>query len=67
MPRRVVVDTNVWVSALLNPRGFPAQVLEALKRRQFIPVLSPPLIEELREVLARPRLRRYGIRDEDVE
>jgi putative PIN family toxin of toxin-antitoxin system len=67
MPRRVVVDTNVWVSALLNPRGFPAQVLEALKQRRFIPILSPPLIEELREVLARPRLRRYGIRDEDVE
>jgi putative PIN family toxin of toxin-antitoxin system len=67
MPRRVVVDTNVWVSALLNPRGFPAQVLEALKQRRFIPISSPPLIEELREVLARPRLRRYGIREEDVE
>ena len=67
MPRRVVVDTNVWVSALLNPQGLPAQVLEALKQKRFIPILSPPLIGELKEVLARPRLRRYGIRDEDVE
>ena len=67
MPRRVVVDTNVWVSALLNPRGFPAQLLEALRRKRFTPVLSSPIIEELKEVLARPRLRKYGIRDEDVQ
>lgn len=52
---------------MLNPQGFPARVLEALRRRRFIPVLSLPLIEELREVLTRPRLRRYRIRDEDVQ
>lgn len=53
-------------SALLNPRGFPAQVLEALKRRQFIPVLSPLLIEELKEVLVRPRLCAFTIVSRDV-
>jgi putative PIN family toxin of toxin-antitoxin system len=67
MPRRVVVDTNVWISALLNSQGFPAQVLEALKHKLFTPILSPPLIEELKEVLARPRLRKYGVTDQDVE
>ena len=46
MPRRVIVDTNVWISALLNPQGFPAQVLEALKRKRFTPVLSLALIED---------------------
>jgi putative PIN family toxin of toxin-antitoxin system len=67
MPRRVVVDTNVWVSALLNPQGLPAQLFEALKRKRFTPILSSPLVGELKEVLARPRLRKYGIGDEDVE
>jgi predicted nucleic acid-binding protein len=25
----VVLDTNVWVSAFLNPHGFPAKLIEA--------------------------------------
>jgi uncharacterized protein len=59
---RVVVDTNVWVSALLNPAGAPARVLAALEARRFILVLSEPLLIELAEVLARPRIvRRYHI------
>jgi putative PIN family toxin of toxin-antitoxin system len=51
---RALVDTNVWVSALLNPHGFPAKVLEALKTDQFELVLSEPLLAELLEVLSRP-------------
>jgi hypothetical protein len=37
----VVVDTNVWVSALLNPRGFPARLLRAFLEGQFTPVVIP--------------------------
>ena len=32
---RAVVDTNVWVSALLNPNGHPAAVLEAFRNGRF--------------------------------
>ena len=53
---RAVVDTNVWVSALLNPMGHPALVLEAFRNRRFVAILSPPLIEELIDVLSRPRI-----------
>lgn len=64
---RAVVDTNVWVSALLNPSGSPARVLEALRGRQFTLVVSPPMLDELAEVLARPRIaRKYGITTDDV-
>lgn len=59
MPLRVVVDTNVWVSALINPHGPPAQVLAALKRNAFEPILAKALLDELVEVVRRPRLRRY--------
>ena len=55
---RAVIDTNVWVSALLNPAGHPAEVLAAFKRGGFLPVLSPSLLAELRDVLTRPRIRR---------
>jgi putative PIN family toxin of toxin-antitoxin system len=64
---RAVIDTNIWVSALLNPHGFPAQVLEALRAGQFQPVLSERLIEELLDVLSRPRLvKKYGLQPEDI-
>jgi putative PIN family toxin of toxin-antitoxin system len=54
----VVVDTNVWVSALLNPRGFPARLLQAFLEGRFTPVVSRELLQELADVLSRPRLWR---------
>ena len=53
---RAVVDTNVWVSALLNPNGHPAAVSEAFRNGRFVSILSQPLIEELIDVLSRPRI-----------
>lgn len=61
----VVVDTNVWVSAFLNPAGFPARLIEAGKSGRFLIVSSLPLLHELREVLLRPRLMK--IRQTTVE
>jgi putative PIN family toxin of toxin-antitoxin system len=59
---RLVVDTNVWISALLNPNGLPARIKWALQEGLFILVMSEPLFTELEEVLERPRFsRRYGI------
>ena len=63
---RVLVDTNVWVSALINKLGFPARVLQALKEERFEPILSQVLIKELREVLSCPRLRKY-VREQDID
>jgi putative PIN family toxin of toxin-antitoxin system len=64
---RAVVDTNVWVSALLNPAGYPARVLEAFRNGRFVPVLRQPLVDELIEVLSRPRLvRKYKLAPDDV-
>jgi putative PIN family toxin of toxin-antitoxin system len=65
MPR-AVVDTNVWVSALLNRSGPPARVVAALEGRRFTLVTSEPLLAELEEVLARPRLvEKYGLTGTD--
>lgn len=59
---RAVVDTNVWVSAALNPEGYPARLLEAFRQRQFLTVVSRPLMDELTAVFQRPRLvRRFRI------
>ena len=57
-PPRVLVDTNVWISAFINPDGPPGKVLAAFLEGRFVPVISQALLEEIREVLRRPRLRR---------
>lgn len=56
MPAVAVVDTNVWVSAFLNPDGFPNRLLQAARSNRFTLVTSSPLLEELQEVLCRPRI-----------
>jgi putative PIN family toxin of toxin-antitoxin system len=62
---RAVVDTNVWVSALINPSGAPARVLAHLRSAHFRLVISEPLLTELADVLARPRLiRKYALTPE---
>lgn len=61
---RAVLDTNVFVSGLISPKGPPAGVLQALQSRRFTLVTSPPINEEIIEVLNRPYIRnRYSIDD----
>lgn len=55
---RVVVDTNVLVSALLRPNGPPAEVLLALNSRTIQSCLSGAIFAEYEEVLRRPKLKR---------
>ena len=48
---RAVLDTNVFVSGLISPMGKPAAILKALRSRRFTLVSSPPINEEIIEVL----------------
>ncbi len=54
---RLVLDTNVLISALLNPHGTPSRLLAAWRRGEFELLVSPPLLAELGRVLARPPLQ----------
>jgi uncharacterized protein len=56
---RVVVDPGVFVSALIAPKGTPAQLLDLLLEQRFELVVSPRLLGELTGVLLRDRFRRY--------
>ncbi len=64
---RVVLDTNVWVSGLINPTGPPGRLLEAVRTGEIEAVLSWDLADEVLAVLARPELRRFQMTDEDVQ
>jgi putative PIN family toxin of toxin-antitoxin system len=54
-----VLDTNVIVSALISPRGAPAQIYRAWQNGRFTYVSSPPLLDELARALSYPRVRKY--------
>lgn len=47
--------------------GAPAQVLDAFRADRFVPVLSDALLDEIQEVLHRPRIqRRWQLSGADV-
>jgi hypothetical protein len=54
----VVLDANLFVSAAIEPRGQPAQVLDAWRAGQFDVAVSDAIVAEIAEVLRRPRIRR---------
>lgn len=65
---RTAVDTNILVRALLKPAGTVGLVLRRLRDGDYTLVYYAHLLEELVDVLARPRLReKYGLQDADVE
>lgn len=74
---RVVIDTNVWVSALLTPRGHPARVVEAFRVNRkrtstsgnTIRVIAPPHTRDnfLLETAIWGRAQYLVTRDDDLK
>lgn len=65
---RAVIDTNIWVSSLLNPSGYPAKLRKAFEEGIFEVVVSEPILIEIAEVLNRPRIKdKYGITEYDIK
>jgi putative PIN family toxin of toxin-antitoxin system len=54
---RLVVDTNIVVSAALEPQGLPRTVLTIALTRPARLYVSPPMLDEYRDVLSRRELR----------
>jgi hypothetical protein len=53
---RAVLDTNVYVAALLSSAGAPARLVRALGDGLFDAIVCPRLLTELRGVLQRPKI-----------
>jgi putative PIN family toxin of toxin-antitoxin system len=56
---RIILDTNILLSALLSHTGAPAKLLDAWERKQFTLVACNALVEELHDVAARPFFREH--------
>ncbi len=52
---RAVVDTNVLVSALVNPGGTPGRLVDEIRTLALTPVVNAAILAEYSEVLRRPR------------
>ena len=61
---RVVVDTNVLISAVLRPRGAPRAVVDAIRSAGGSLLFSDETIDELRTRIQRPKFDRYVSRED---
>ena len=64
---RAVIDTGIFVSALIRRRGTIGSVLRALIEGRFTAIYTTELLVEIIDVLGRDRMRvKYHIQPEDV-
>jgi predicted nucleic acid-binding protein len=60
---RAVLDTSVLVSAILRPDGPSGAILRAARRGRFVMITSPAILDELVDVLTRPKLLEGPLKD----
>lgn len=64
---RVVLDTNVFVSSLLNKTGAPAGLMDAWRAGAYLLVTSPSSMAQIKAVLELPRIHiRYNLTGADI-
>lgn len=55
---RAVLDTNVFVSGLINPHGSPGEILRLVRSDKFTLITSQEINEEILDVLNRDSIKR---------
>lgn len=56
---RVVLDTNVYISALMNPESPPGLILRHWEEDKFTLCISEDSLAEISRVFRYPKVRRY--------
>ena len=56
---RVILDTNILISALIVPHGAPSYLYQCWRRNRFALVSSEEQLDEFRRVTRYPRLERF--------
>lgn len=65
---KVVLDTNLFISGLINPLGPPAQLLNAWRRYAYILITSREILEEIERVLTYSHIvKKYHLSREVIE
>jgi len=53
----IVLDTNIFISAILSPSGPPARIYEAWREKRFEIATCTEQIDEIRAASRYPKLR----------
>lgn len=65
---KAVVDTNIFVSGLISPKGSPRKIIVAAKDRKFDLITSASINEEVLEVLHRNHIyEKYHLTEQIID
>lgn len=53
---RVVLDTNVWISGLLVPKGKSGMIIDTWLQGSLSVIVSQPILQEIERVLLYPKI-----------
>ena len=56
---KIVIDANLFASALIKPNSNPGEILDLIKQNQVELILSPVIIKEIKRILLYPKLQKY--------
>ena len=56
--RRIVLDCNIFVSAILVSGSGPAQILDLAQERKIELLVSPPILAEIARVMRYPKIQK---------
>ena len=65
---KVVIDTNQFVSSVINKRGPSAELLDAWRNHHFVLILSTSILDELKRVLLYPHIfKKYKLTQSEID
>ena len=56
---KIVLDANLFASALIKPDSNPGKILHMVKQNQVELVLSPSILKEIKRILLYPKISKY--------
>jgi len=59
MPK-VVIDTNVFVSATITEKGKTAQILKVWREKKLEVIISSEILKEIGQVIFRPKIKKIS-------
>lgn len=66
--RKIVLDTNIFVSAVLKSQSNPGHILDLIREKKFTLALSPDIILEIVTVLYYPKLKKiHGLTPKGIK
>ena len=57
---KIVIDTNVFVSATITEKGKPAQILKAWREKKLEVIISPEILKEIGQVVFRHKIKKIS-------